>query len=364
MDTSARVLVYGAYGHTGRFVVDELLRRGLTPVLSGRSAAGLDLVAGRWPGVEQRPAAVDDPVALRRALAGTAAVVNCAGPFADTALPVATAAVAAGVHYLDLTAEQAAVQALHTALGDAARAAGVAVVPAMAFYGGLADLLATAALSGPDDSDGEGGGDGRCGGEADEITVVIALDRWWPTAGTRITGRRNTVPRLIVTGGTLASLPDQAPTTTWIFPAPFGPQPVVAMPFSEVITIARHVRVGELRTYLSAAPLADLRDPDTPPPSPADESGRSAQRFVVDVVVRRDGRDRMVSASGRDIYAVSAPIVAEGVERLLSGRALTTGVASPGEIFAAGDVLAALSAPGSEYLSLSSAGPQVPRATP
>lgn len=350
-----KVLVYGAYGHTGRFVVDELLRRGLTPVLSGRSAAGLGLVADRRPGLEQRIAAVDDPAALRRALAGTAAVVNCAGPFADTALPLATAAVAAGVHYLDLTAEQAAVQSLHDALGDAARAAGVAVVPAMAFYGGLADLLVTAALSGPD---GAVGGDG--GREADEITVAIALDRWWPTAGTRTTGRRNTAKRLIVTGGELAPLPDPAPATTWTFRAPFGAQPVVAMPFSEVITIARHVRVGELRTYLSTAPLADLRDPDTPPPSPADESGRSAQRFVVEVVVRRDGRDRRLSASGRDIYAVSAPIIAEGVERVLTGRARTTGVASPGEIFAAGDVLAALSAPGSDHLSLSSLGRQVP----
>ena len=355
-----KVLVYGAYGHTGRFVVDELLHRGLTPVLSGRSAASLGLVADRRPGLEQRTAAVDDPAALRRALAGTAAVVNCAGPFADTALPVATAAVAAGVHYLDLTAEQAAVQALHDALGDAARAAGVAVVPAMAFYGGLADLLVTAALSDPIGSDGGDGPDGDGGREADEITVAIALDRWWPTAGTRTTGRRNTAKRLIVTGGEPAPLPDPAPAPTWTFPAPFGTQPMVAMPFSEVITIARHVRVGELRTYLSTAPLADLRDPDTPPPSPADESGRSAQRFVVEVVVRRDGRDRRLSASGRDIYAVSAPIVAEGVERVLTGRARTTGVASPGEIFAAGDVLAALSAPGSDHLSLSSAGPRVP----
>jgi NADPH:quinone reductase-like Zn-dependent oxidoreductase len=41
MSTSERVLVYGAAGHTGRFVVDELRRRGLTSVLAGRSAARL-----------------------------------------------------------------------------------------------------------------------------------------------------------------------------------------------------------------------------------------------------------------------------------------------------------------------------------
>lgn len=37
--TSNRVLtVYGAYGHTGRFVVAELRKRGWTPILSGRDA--------------------------------------------------------------------------------------------------------------------------------------------------------------------------------------------------------------------------------------------------------------------------------------------------------------------------------------
>ena len=35
------VTVFGAYGHTGRFVVRELLKRGFTPILSGRDAAKL-----------------------------------------------------------------------------------------------------------------------------------------------------------------------------------------------------------------------------------------------------------------------------------------------------------------------------------
>ena len=67
---------------------------------------------------------------------------------------------------------------LYREVDGPARSAGVAVVPAMAFYGGLADLLVTAALDG--------------GSTADEIEVAIGLDRWWPTEGTRITGARNT----------------------------------------------------------------------------------------------------------------------------------------------------------------------------
>ncbi|MYS11338.1 NAD(P)H-binding protein, partial [Streptomyces sp. SID6041] len=104
MGSGRQVAVFGAYGHTGRFVVAELAERGFVPVLSGRGADRLEeLAAGT--GLEARPATVDDPAALDRALAGTVAVVNCAGPFASTTAPVIEAALRAGVPYLDVAAE-------------------------------------------------------------------------------------------------------------------------------------------------------------------------------------------------------------------------------------------------------------------
>jgi hypothetical protein len=299
VNASERVLVYGATGHTGRFVVDELVRRGLTPVLAGRSAERLDTVPPRHAALEQRAVGLDDADLLRRAIAGVGvgAVVNCAGPFLDTAAPLA-------------------------------RAAGVGVVPAMAFYGGLADLLVTAAL------DGES--------RADEVEVAIGLDRWWPTDGTRATGARNTAIRQVIRDGVLAPLANPAPSGTWSYPEPLGDQSVVQLPFSEVITIDRHLDVGELRSYLNTAALDDLRDAATPPPSAADERGRSTQQFVVDVVVRRGSDTRRITCAGRDIYAVTAPIVVEGAARLLDGRHHGPGALAPGEAFDAGDVLAVL----------------------
>jgi short subunit dehydrogenase-like uncharacterized protein len=323
-----RVLVHGATGHTGRFVVDELLRRGLTPVLAGRSAERLAAVAPAHATLERRVVSLDDPDQLRRGLADVGAVINTAGPFVDTALPLARAAVETGAHYLDVTAEQPAVLALYRDLDAAAREAGVAVVPAMAFYGGLADLMVTAALD----------GDSR----ADEVEVAIGLDRWWPTAGTRATGARNTATRLVIHDGALTALASPAPTSTWSFQAPFGTQAVVQLPFSEAITIDRHLDVGELRSYLTTAALEDLHDSATPPPSAADERGRSAQQFVVDVLVRRGADTQRISVAGRDIYAVTAPIVVEGAIRLLDGRHRGAGAVAPGQAFDAGDVLAAL----------------------
>ena len=44
------VAVFGAYGHTGRFVVSELVRRGWTPIASGRDASKLNALGAAYPG--------------------------------------------------------------------------------------------------------------------------------------------------------------------------------------------------------------------------------------------------------------------------------------------------------------------------
>ena len=41
---SRTVAVFGAYGHTGRFVAAELHRRGIAAILSGRDRVKLDLL--------------------------------------------------------------------------------------------------------------------------------------------------------------------------------------------------------------------------------------------------------------------------------------------------------------------------------
>ena len=51
-------------------------------------------------------------------------VIHCAGPFMDTATPVAQAALQAGAHYIDVTAEQPSAQATFADLQAPAVAAG------------------------------------------------------------------------------------------------------------------------------------------------------------------------------------------------------------------------------------------------
>ena len=299
--TSKCIAVYGATGHTGQFVVREVLRRGLPVVAVGRSTARLDETIP--PAVPRRIAELDDPGSLEQAFAGCAVVINCAGPFLDTAAPVARAALHAGCHYIDVTAEQASAQASFADFDAPARAAGRVVIPAAGFYGGLADLLASALAS---------------AGDIDEITVAIGIDRWWPTAGTRKTGERNTVPRVVVANGRLAPLAPSAEVPDWAFPAPLGNQPMIDLPFSEVITMAHHLKVGAIRSLLNRSALDDIRDASTPPPTATDDSGRSAQRFELVVRLVQDGVTKTAGVRGQDIYAVTAPIVIEAALRLLA----------------------------------------------
>jgi short subunit dehydrogenase-like uncharacterized protein len=327
---SCRIAVYGAYGHTGRFVLDELRRRGFLPIACGRDAARLESLAAA-KGLETRVAAVDDAAALDAAFAGAAAVVHCAGPFLDTAAPVLDAALRARIHYLDVAAEQRAV-ADTLARGADARVAGVTVLPAMAFYGGLADLLVTAALDGATD--------------ADAVDIAVALDGWHPTRGTRITGERNHYPRTYVEDGCVRALPDPPPTHENDFPPPFGRQETVLLTLSEAVLVPHHIACRNLHAWMNLAPLRDLRNPATPPPTAADDRGRSAQQFAVDVRVRRGNRNIRASASGRDIYAITAPLLVEALQRILDGRVRGGGAFAAGQAFDAGDFLAALAPAG------------------
>jgi hypothetical protein len=313
------VVVYGATGHTGRFVVAELAERGFTPIVSGRDAA-------RLTGDDVRPARVDDPGALDRALDGAAAVINCAGPFATTAGPVIEAALRAGIPYVDVAAE---IEANAGTFADFAKAE-TPVVPAMAFYGGLGDLLVTAAL-----------------GErttADEVHVAYGLNSWHPTPGTRVAGKvshdRRAGRRVRFRNGALEYHDDKPTQQDWQFPEPLGRRTMIAdFSMADVVTVPSHVDVPDVRTCMTVEAATDLSNPDTPAPG---MHGSTDQTFVVDVVVRADGVERRATASGRDIYAVTAPLAVEAVRRLLAGETRTTGVASAGAMFDAADFLRTL----------------------
>jgi short subunit dehydrogenase-like uncharacterized protein len=97
------IWVLGATGRSGSAIAAELVARHHTPVLVGRDARRLDVVAenvGRRARTVVAGSVADVIAAMARTPPGV--VVNTIGPFASTALPL-VGACPPGTHYVDLT---------------------------------------------------------------------------------------------------------------------------------------------------------------------------------------------------------------------------------------------------------------------
>lgn len=125
------LMIYGATGYTGKLVTAEALDAGLQPVLAGRNADKLQSMA-RSSGLETRAVALGDVNRLAGAMQDVTAVLNCAGPFSHTALPVFEACLQTGAHYLDITGEISVFATLR-ARDREAREAQIMVLPGAGF---------------------------------------------------------------------------------------------------------------------------------------------------------------------------------------------------------------------------------------
>jgi short subunit dehydrogenase-like uncharacterized protein len=124
-------MLYGAAGYTGTLIAQHARQRGHQPLLAGRSAAAVTALAERL-GLPYRELSLDDPATLTAALADVDLVLNAAGPFLNTAGPLAEACVRAGAHYLDIGNELQVFRALYD-LDERARQAGITIMPGAGF---------------------------------------------------------------------------------------------------------------------------------------------------------------------------------------------------------------------------------------
>jgi hypothetical protein len=166
----------------------------------------------------------------------------------------------------------------------------------------------------------------------DSIEILMGIDSWHPTQATRNTIARNAVGDLVVSGGRLVPKSDTPEPKQWNIPGPLGSQVVIEVPFAEAILVSRHVKTQELHNYLPKIAVSEVLNPETPAPKSVDPMGRSAQQFVIEVIVKRGGESRRAISGGRDSYAVTAPLVCEAVGRLLTNT-VPGGAHAPGEIF-------------------------------
>ena len=237
-------------------------------------------------------------------------VLNCAGPFADTALPLVRAAVAAQAHYLDIAAEQPSTLAVLHSWSAPAQATGVVVMPGVGFFGGLGDVVLSA-LVGP-----------TAGAAWEHVAIEIELAAWHPTDGTLETGERNPGARLRLGDGLLVTTEAPEPT----------PSGRVELRLTEPVLVSRHLPVRSLLTTVNASAIESLEAAQGLTP---DERLRAREEqgdaFRMRVVARRGDEEREATVAGDDFYGISGPLVAEVAAGVLAGL-VDPGGRAPGEL--------------------------------
>jgi saccharopine dehydrogenase-like NADP-dependent oxidoreductase len=227
----SRVLVLGGSGEMGSAAVADLVERTDHEVTVGdirpdAAAALLDRLGAPHRVVRVD---VDDAVSLATALADTEVVLNAT--YMRQVVAVTDAAIAAGVHLVDLGAYYPeTLQQLER--GDAAERAGSRIVPGCGVAPGLTNILA------------------RLG--ADRLDHVDAIRMYsfithpmWTSPGIVVT-RFDASAGTSVTweDGAIVEQPSFGGHERFRFPEPYGEQEVHVVPHPEPVTIPRTIDVG------------------------------------------------------------------------------------------------------------------------
>jgi short subunit dehydrogenase-like uncharacterized protein len=140
MDVIDGWMIYGANGYTGELIAREAQRRGQQPVLAGRNESAVLALASELD-LPYRHFPLDSAHQCKPHLEGVGIVLNCAGPFSQTAEVLREACLAAGCHYLDITGEMAILRSSYE-LHARAREKGIVVISGVGFDVVPTDVLA------------------------------------------------------------------------------------------------------------------------------------------------------------------------------------------------------------------------------
>lgn len=134
------LLIYGSYGYAGTLIAQTAVDEGLSPVLAGRHTERIERQATDL-GLDYRVFSLEHPSVIEEQVSSVSAVLNCAGPFSETAQPLSTACLQAGTDYLDIAGEIDVLEAIAERDSDA-ESAGIALLPGTGFNVVPTDCLA------------------------------------------------------------------------------------------------------------------------------------------------------------------------------------------------------------------------------
>jgi len=229
-------MVYGAYGYTGRLVIERAVAMGLKPTVAGRDEDKAQSLALEF-GLPHRSFELDDIKALRQGLDGMRAVLHCAGPFSRTAAPMIAACLQVGTHYLDITGEIDVFAYAHSN-DSAARKRGIALVPGVGF-----DVVPTDCLS------------ALLKRELPDATeLVLAFDaEGGPSRGTALTSVEGIANGgRVRRDGLMLKVPLAYKQREFNFP--HGPRQAVTIPWGDVYTAFVSTAIPNIEVYMGMPP--------------------------------------------------------------------------------------------------------------
>jgi NAD(P)-dependent dehydrogenase (short-subunit alcohol dehydrogenase family) len=139
---AGRIVLFGATGYTGTLTARALVAQGARPVLAGRNAEALRVLADELGGLETARADVNDPRSVRALVERNDVLVTTVGPFAEYGRAALDAAVDAGAHYLDSAGEPGFIREVFESYGPRAQSALVTAFGYDHVPGNLAGALA------------------------------------------------------------------------------------------------------------------------------------------------------------------------------------------------------------------------------
>lgn len=229
----ARILVLGGSGEMGSAAVADLVERTDHEVTVGDIRVDAALALLQRLGAPERVVEVDveDLPSLAHALADADVVLNAT--YMRHNVPVTDAAIAAGVHLVDLGSYYPeTLQQLER--HEAAVAAGVRIVPGCGVAPGLTNILA------------------RLG--ADQLDSVDAIRMYsyithpmWTSPGIVVTRfDASTGTSIVWEDGRAVEHPSFSGEERFTFPQPYGEQEVHLVPHPEPLTLPRHIDVRDV----------------------------------------------------------------------------------------------------------------------
>lgn len=337
-----QVLLYGAYGYTGKLITKEAKRRGLQAILAGRNEAKLRA----WAQEQELPYRVidlADTATLWSVLEECAVVVHAAGPYSKTYRPMVEACLATQTHYVDITGEVEVFEAI-AQLDTQAKDAGITLLPGAGFDVVPTDCLAKFLHEQLPNA---------------QVLQLAFRGSGGPSRGTARTMAQNLgAASKVRQNGVIRDVPLGHKTLT----VPFRSKPsfVMTIPWGDVSTAYYTTGIPNIETYMGVHPksyryirwqkyfgwllrmswvrrLAE-RQVDRGPAGPSERALQEGSSQVWGRVVAADGQvieGRLEVPNG---YALTARTSIEIVSRLLEGQ-IKAGFWTPANAFGADFIL-------------------------